>query len=137
MVGAAGFLSGGVTIGDEAQVAYELELVLARVDLAAEQRRPRSMAPRVLQEEEGIERRPSGPSKDAGNQVRVIRHELLHRSRPVVGHLQEERPTGPRYARQSAGDEVVDVAPAVTRRGRRHVRVEDLEEMTEARELGL
>ena len=138
MIGAARLRGVDLAVGDRAQVADERELVLAVVDLAAEQRGPRAVPSGLLEQLERVVRRAGGAAEDAGDEVRVVGDQLLHRLRPVVRDLEEDRPARLRHAGERADDQVVDEPAEVVRALRtRDVGVEDLEEVAEALALGL
>ena len=138
VIGAARLRGIDLAVRDRPQVADEGQLVLAVVDLAPEERRPRPVPAGVLEQEERVVGGAGGATEDARHEVRVVGDQFLHHLRPVVGDLQEDRPPRLRDARERADDHVVDEAADVLRPLRtRDVRLEHLEEVPEALALGL
>ena len=68
-------------LDDQAEELDERQLVLGVVDLAAEEGDLGAVLLGVVQELEGVARRPGRAAEDADDQVRVEPDELLHRLR--------------------------------------------------------
>jgi hypothetical protein len=136
VVGAACLARLHLAVGDRAQVADERERMVAVHDLAPEQRRPRSVPARVLEQQEGVVGRAGGAAEDTGDQVRVVRGELLHRARAVVGQLQEQRPDACGTPASVRATKSLRKAPGSGGREAGDVGVEDLEEVAQPGALG-
>ena len=90
-------------VDDQAEELDERELVLGVVDLAAEERDLGPIFLRVVQELEGVARRPRRAAEDADDEVRVVTDQLLKRLRAVIDDLQESRPPRRRRRPRASG----------------------------------
>ena len=90
-------------VDDQAEELDERELVLGVVDLPAEEGDPGAVLLGVVQELEGVARRPGRAAEDADDEVRVEPDELLQRLRAVVDDLEELRAARPARRPRASG----------------------------------
>src|SRR5665647_249223 len=91
-----------------AHETHQVALRLRLLDLAPEQGNSGTVALRLVQQLEGVSRRPRRPTEDADHQTGVMVDELLQCVWPVERHLEKQWPLGARQARQGPDDAVVD-----------------------------
>ena len=84
-----GFLSADLGIRDRVQETIEGELMLAVVDLSAEQSGAGAVLFRVPQHVEGVERSSRAATEDTDNDAVVVRHELFHGGGAEIRNFQE------------------------------------------------
>src|SRR5207237_527516 len=116
----------------------EGKLVLAGVDLSAEESGARAGFAGFFEKSKGIESGTGGAAEDSGDEIGVVGDEFFHGGSAVEGHFEEERPAGGGDAGEGAGDEVVEESADVGGAGMAAgVGIEDFEEVAEVFLLGL
>ncbi|MNV68459.1 hypothetical protein D3C71_1613140 [compost metagenome] len=100
MIGANRLLRFQGAVGNRAHQHDQIERCFSQIDLAPEQREPRTVTLRLRHQLKRIAGGARSAAKNADDQFGIERGEFLQRLRPVIGHLEKQRSLGTRHARQ-------------------------------------
>src|SRR5207249_7052137 len=138
VISAHSFGGGDLRIGNCVEKSDKRELMLAVVDLSAEEGGAGAVPLGFFQQFERIVCRARRSSQNSGYESGVVADQLFHRAWPVIRHFQEQRPPARGNTGERARDQIVDESPKIMwTRAAARVGIEHFKKMTKAFLLGL